>query len=246
LPGAQFLILKKNYLDNYYFGFDLRYYPSYQGFQGSRSGAAIFKPAINESLPYSKFQEIYYQVTDIVSQITIIYNDTETQETALVKARIYKDLSMMEWEVAVGAIPQQSQGKEVIVVFETDSIDQQDLFFTDSNGLQMEPRMVNYRPRYYSAEVSSTFNVSVNYYPVTSAIIIRDIYWEEQMTVMTTRTQGGSAMQPGKIELMQSRRLNFDDTHKKGVILRESEEVTATYYLQIFNRNYELSEQRLQ
>jgi hypothetical protein len=31
---------------------------------------------------------------------------------------------MMEWEVALGPIPESDHGKEVIVVFETDSIDQ--------------------------------------------------------------------------------------------------------------------------
>jgi hypothetical protein len=76
--GSTFLIQKKIYMDNFRFGIDLRYYPSYQGFQGSRSGAAIFKPATNESLRYSKVQSIYYQLTPVVSQITIVYNDTET------------------------------------------------------------------------------------------------------------------------------------------------------------------------
>lgn len=53
-------------------------------------------------------------------------------------------------------------------------------------------------------------------------------------------------MRPGSIELMQSRRLNYDDQAKKGVILREEESVQATYYMQVFDRDYEHSEQRLQ
>ena len=42
--GAIFVIQKKNYITNYHIGFDLRYYNSYSGFKGSRSGAAIFRP----------------------------------------------------------------------------------------------------------------------------------------------------------------------------------------------------------
>ena len=64
------------------------------------------------------------------------------------------------------------------------------------------------------------------------------------MTVMTSRTMGGSVLKKGRIELMQSRRLNFDDNHKRGIILKESEPVHATYYLQVFNREFEESHQR--
>lgn len=45
------------------------------------------------------------------------------------------------------------------------------------------------------------------------------------MTIMTTRTMGGSSLKAGIIELMQSRRLNYADEAKKGVILREEEDV---------------------
>lgn len=105
----------------------------------------------------------------------------------------------------------------------------------------MEPRVINFRISNYQSQVKSLHNVSVNYYPVTSAIAIRDRGWKNQMTVMTTRTMGGSVIRTGTIELMQSRRLNFDDNYRKGVILSESEEVTATYFLQIFDRDFEQS-----
>jgi lysosomal alpha-mannosidase len=56
---------------------------------------------------------------------------------------------------------------------------------------------------------SSEDKVSKNYYPITTAIAIRDNF--TQMTVMNDRTQGGSSLQNGTIELMQNRRILADD-----------------------------------
>lgn len=62
------------------------------------------------------------------------------------------------------------------------------------------------------------------------------------MTVMNDRAQGGSSLQPGAIELMQNRRLFFDDD--RGVVepLNEVDPLTnqgiavnAQYRVQIFD-----------
>ena len=53
--------------------------------------------------------------------------------------------------------------------------------------------------------------VSSNYYPINSAIAFRDTNTNMQMTVMNDRSQGGSVIEAGAIELMQNRRLLFDD-----------------------------------
>ena len=53
--------------------------------------------------------------------------------------------------------------------------------------------------------------VSANYYPVNTAIAIRDSDSGLQMTVMNDRAQGGSSIENGTIELMQNRRLFYDD-----------------------------------
>lgn len=74
--GSMFLVQKKNYINNYQIGVDLRYYKSYQGFSGSRSGAAIFKAQDKETERFSKVSQVFYHISEIVSQITIIYNDT--------------------------------------------------------------------------------------------------------------------------------------------------------------------------
>lgn len=63
-----------------------------------------------------------------------------------------------------------------------------------------------------------------------------------QMVVMNSRSQGGSVLQEGRIELMQNRRLNKDDWRGMGDPLDEVDSngngisVQATYYVQLFNQ----------
>lgn len=42
------------------------------------------------------------------------------------------------------------------------------------------------------------------------------------MNVMNSRSQGGSVLKPGRIELMQNRRLNRDDWRGMGEALNET------------------------
>ena len=63
-----------------------------------------------------------------------------------------------------------------------------------------------------------------------------------QITVMNDRSQGGSVLEAGSIELMQDRRLLFDDQRGLNEALNETNEygtgiqVNAKYYIQIFDR----------
>lgn len=97
-------------------------------------------------------------------------------------------------------------------------------------------------------------NISSNYFPIDSAIAMRDQNGSNiQVTVMNDRAQGGSADLSGKanIELMQNRRITEDDN--KGVIepLNETDKsgvngvaVTAKYFLQVFDYKKGRSKQR--
>lgn len=46
--------------------------------------------------------------------------------------------------------------------------------YTDSNGLGMQERVLNYRPSYDITIKDGGLNITANYYPVVSAIAIRD------------------------------------------------------------------------
>lgn len=61
--------------------------------------------------------------------------------------------------------------------------------------------------------MKKTNNVAANFYPVTSAIAIRDLKSSKQVTILTDRSQAGSAghRNSSNIELMQNRRHNGYD-----------------------------------
>ena len=71
-----------------------------------------------------------------------------------------------------------------------------------------------------------------------------------QITVMNDRSQGGSVLENGDIELMQDRRLLLDDGRGVHEPLNETNangtgiQVNAKYYVQIFDRSKTASMQR--
>eukprot|EP01017_Pseudomicrothorax_dubius_P048213 TRINITY_DN8740_c0_g1_i11.p1 TRINITY_DN8740_c0_g1~~TRINITY_DN8740_c0_g1_i11.p1 ORF type:complete len:253 (-),score=68.77 TRINITY_DN8740_c0_g1_i11:123-881(-) len=85
-----------------------------------------------------------------------------------------------------------------------------DSFYTDSNGLHMEKRKLNFREDW---DLEITQPVAGNYYPITSAIYIEDA--ERRLTILNDRAQGGASLSPGQIEIMIHRRTLADDA--KGV-----------------------------
>jgi lysosomal alpha-mannosidase len=47
-------------------------------------------------------------------------------------------------------------------------------FWTDSNGLEMQKRVINHRDT-FDVVKDTKQNISSNFYPVTSAIVMRDV-----------------------------------------------------------------------
>lgn len=66
-------------------------------------------------------------------------------------------------------------------------------FYTDSNGLELQKRVVNYRP---------TWNLTVfeqaagNYYPVNGVIMIKDAN-NNAAALLNDRSQGGASLKSG-------------------------------------------------
>lgn len=140
--------------------------------------------------------------------LTFFSDSTYRNATAYVRVRYYDEQSEAEWEVNLSGLPNDNQGREVTINWKASEIHNNNTFYTDSNGLEMQKRTLNYRPTF---NFSSFEEVSGNYYPVISAISIVDENSKLQMTVMNDRSQGGSVVKEGRIELMQNRRLFKDD-----------------------------------
>lgn len=82
---------------------------------------------------------------------------------------------LIEMEVELAEIPIQDKlGKDVTVnVKMYDKFDSKGMFYTDSNGLEMQERKINYNPRFEWPDKERE-KVPGNFYPVTSAIAMRD------------------------------------------------------------------------
>ena len=87
------------------------------------------------------------------------------------------------------------------------------IFYTDSNGRQMVERR---------RKVNSSEPVSGNYYPVNSRILISDPESKHTLVVLNDRSQGGSSLKDGEIELMVHRRCLHDDAFGVGEPLNET------------------------
>lgn len=87
-------------------------------------------------------------------------------------------------------------GREVIARYSTE-LDTDGVFYTDSNGREMIYRKKDYRPTYtYTNEEPQ----AGNYYPVNTRILLKD--GVNEFAVITDRSEGGSSLSSGEIELM--------------------------------------------
>ena len=203
--------------------FALQYYNPSVGTDGYAdsdnvaSGAYIFKPKRGDmdKKMYSDYfkQETYKGANTGIKAFNLYFQDAEKARMYTAMIRLAPGATTVEWEVQLHGIPVQAgdrKGKEVVVTWAMtdDTFDNALTFYTDSNGLEMQERVFNQRPDFdlVTDEVASS-----NYYPINSAIAIRSTKNTMQLTVMNDRSQGGSVLSNGMIEIMQNRRLLHDD-----------------------------------
>ncbi len=108
---------------------------------------------------------------DIVSELHLYLSNANESQSALVRGRYYSTSVYSEWDVILYSLPNDGQGHEVTVNFASLEIDNNNTFYTDSNGLEMQKRVLNYRPTW---NFSTFEEASGNYFPVNSAIAIVD------------------------------------------------------------------------
>ena len=140
-----------------------------------------------------QFDEIHQVFNSWISQTIRLYKD-DTQD--------------IEFNWQVGPIDvDDGVGKEVIMKLQSD-LKSEATFYTDSNGREILKRVRDYRPTW---DFVQSENISGNYYPVNSRIFIRDNEAKIQLTFLTDRSQGGSSIKDGSLEIMVHRRLLHDD-----------------------------------
>lgn len=113
-------------------------------------------------------------------------------------------------------------GKEIVSRFNT-SIASASVLLTDSNGRDMLYRQRDWRP---SWNLSQTEPIAGNYYPINSAVAIKDA--SAQLTLLVDRAQGAGSVADGVLEVMIHRRLLVDDSRGVGEPLNETQ-FTGSY-----------------
>ncbi|KAF9794522.1 hypothetical protein SFRURICE_011812 [Spodoptera frugiperda] len=176
------------------------------------SGAYIFRPSSNVPI---KLETLNTDIIkgDIVQEIRL-----DLSPAGYLDVKFYDNQNYLEVEWVVGPIPiLDDTGKEYIIKYET-HIANKGKFYTDSNGRQILERCRDHRPQW---NVSLQEPIPGNYYPVANQIYIKNSR-DFRMSVLTDRSQGGSSMIDGEIELMLHRRLLCDDAFGVGEALNET------------------------
>lgn len=190
-------------------------------------------------------QDVSYESSARLEQWTIKFNDKElpTKAVAIVKVRSSPLFSeMIEFLLELGPIEIEDRaGKEVVVSWRLlNNFNGGKAFWTDSNGLEMQKRTV---------KANTTAG---NFYPVTSALAVRDTESTKQVVIMNDHAQAAMAeVEPGVIQFLHNRRLLTDDGKGLEEPLDETDQgkglqVNSKYYMHIFDRIKTKSIQRHQ
>ncbi|CAD8152744.1 unnamed protein product [Paramecium pentaurelia] len=180
------------------------------------SGAYIFRPQGGAQV-YGSIQNVKVFNGTILTELNIERSNVNTW------IRKYKILnSQYEVETFIDSIQkEQNKGKEVIVIFKSDNIKNQKVFYTDSNGMDLQQRKIGYRETW---SLQTNEFVAENYYPINGIIQIKDHASHNVMAVINDRSQGGSSFNDGEIEIMIHRRMYQDDRRGVAEALNEEED----------------------
>ena len=163
------------------------------------SGAYVFRPSLDlDAMPVESKAALTVVRGPVVQEVHQQFNDWCSQVV-----RIYKGRPEIEIEWTVGPIPvdDDALGKEIISRVTAPGFNSSNgLFYTDSNGRQTLERRRNYRPTW---PINVTEPVASNYYPINSHIYITNGGGSSAFVALVTdRSQGGTSLQDGQLELM--------------------------------------------
>ena len=122
-----------------------------------------------------------------MSKMTFYFEkiDKKTKEMgmkAIIHIIVDQDLDVIKFDLDLNSLPKMyTKGYEFVATFGALNFNNNQTFFTDSNGLEMQKRILNYRSFYNFTEhwhdpdfPGHNQNISGNYYPIDSAISLKD------------------------------------------------------------------------
>ncbi|XP_017099273.3 lysosomal alpha-mannosidase-like [Drosophila bipectinata] len=146
-------------------------------------------------------KEVHQRFTDFISQVI----------------RVYEGIDRVEFEWLVGPLEREEEfGREAVFILNS-TIASNGVFYTDANGRQLLKRVRDQREDFTAGLDRQP--TAGNYYPITSRIALEDN--NKRIALLNDRSQGGTSMQDGQLELMLHRRLVRDDGLGVGEALDE-------------------------
>jgi lysosomal alpha-mannosidase len=188
------------------FVIDYKYYESFQNTSEAVSGAYLFRPLHSDGQP-KRYNTVSSSQLFVGQHISILLLRGDQMATQVILTNI-NDFIRLE-SVLLG-VPYTSQGMEVFLKLQSSSIKSEKTFYTDSMGLELQKRILNFRPLW---SLNVTEPVAGNFYPVNSLMVVKDE--QRALEVIPDRAQGASSLEDGEVQLMLQRRLYVDDN--KGV-----------------------------
>lgn len=146
---------------------------------------------------------------EVDSQMTFYFGkiqNTSVSEQAIVHVSLDDETNTVRVVVDLNSLPySEFYGYEVVSKFMIHGFENNQTFWTDSNGLEMQKRILNYRPTWNLTGTNynqSLENVTANFFPINSAMSMVDNKGVRKFTVMNDRSQAGTALQAGTFEFM--------------------------------------------
>jgi lysosomal alpha-mannosidase len=207
-----------------------QYYISNPGDKTSNqaSGAYIFRPDTQTSYPFSTATpQITVTNGSIVSEVRRYFQPDLSQVI-----RLYANQNYIEIVDIIGPIDiSDGKGKEVITRYTT-SFNSQSTWYSDSNGIELIQRKLNYRPTWnFTIEEP----VAGNFVPVNAITAINDPTQKLQLTVVVDRSRSSASLTNGELETMLHRRCLVDDGRGVGEPLNETTIMASKEWLVISN-----------
>lgn len=202
------------------------HYASSEGtaFDSQASGAYIFRPVNSSTTKHRSEKLLTLTRGQLFDEVVQTFDNGKISQ----HYRLYHDHPHVELEYIVLPLDLSSGvGKELVSRFST-NIASESTFFTDANGREVLQRIRGHRDTW---DLNLFEPVAGNYYPVNTRIFIQDSMADSQFTVLTDRSQGGSSMRSGEIEIMVNRRTTRDDGRGVGEPISEDLTVRGKHYL---------------
>uniref|UniRef100_A0A8C7TJT9 Alpha-mannosidase n=1 Tax=Oncorhynchus mykiss TaxID=8022 RepID=A0A8C7TJT9_ONCMY len=185
-----------------------------------KSGAYLFLPD-GKAKPYSQKEPPVVRVVEgpLFSEVVAFYQ--HFQQT--IRIHNVPGVDGLSLDVTTMVDIREQSNKELAMRLVTD-IQNDDTFYTDLNGFQMQPRR-----RFLKLPLQA------NFYPIASQAYIQDS--QHRLTLHSAQALGATSLESGQLEVILDRRLMQDDNRGLGQGLKDNKKTANRFRLLLESRS---------